>query len=55
MKDRAYEIAINPKYDLYERELASVVYRITSVKQKESEFKWSASTRIRKEKIVWKV
>ena len=27
LKDRAYEIALNPKYDGYERGLASVVYK----------------------------
>ena len=27
LKDRAYEIAINPKYDGYQRELASTVYK----------------------------
>ena len=27
MKDRAYEIVINPKYDGYQRELASMVYK----------------------------
>ena len=26
MKDRAYEIAVNPKYDGYQRVLASMVY-----------------------------
>ena len=27
MKDRAYEIVINPKYDGYQKELASMVYK----------------------------
>ena len=27
MKDRAYEIALNPKYDGYQRRLLSMVYR----------------------------
>ena len=27
MKNRAYEIAINPKYDGYQRGLASMVYK----------------------------
>ena len=27
MKDRAYEIAINPKYDGYQRWLANMVYK----------------------------
>ena len=26
MKDRAYEIAINPPYDRYQKELANMVY-----------------------------
>ena len=28
LKDRAYEIAINPKYDSYQGGLASMVYKI---------------------------
>ena len=28
LKDRAYEIVINPKYDGYERGLASMVYKV---------------------------
>ena len=28
LKDRAYEIAINPTYDGYQRELSSMVYKI---------------------------
>ena len=27
MKDRAYEIVINPKYDGYQKELARMVYK----------------------------
>ena len=27
MKDRAYEIALNPKYDGYQRRLASMMYK----------------------------
>ena len=29
LKDRAYEIAKNPKYDEYQRVLASMVYRLS--------------------------
>ena len=32
LKDRAYEIAINPKYDGYQRELASMVYKFLDKK-----------------------
>ena len=33
LKERAYEIAINPKYDEYQRELASMVYTFLIRKQ----------------------
>ena len=32
-KDRAYEIAINPKYDGYQRGLASMVYQFFDQKK----------------------
>ena len=32
MTDKAYKIAINPKYDWYERGLASMVYKFFSKK-----------------------
>ena len=34
MKDRAYEIALNPKYDRYQRGLPSVVYKFFDKKKK---------------------
>ena len=33
LKDRAYNIAINPKYDGYQKGLASVVYKFFDKKQ----------------------
>ena len=33
MKDMAYEIAINPKYDGYQRRLASMVYKFFTRKE----------------------
>ena len=32
MKDRVYQIAINPKYDIYQRGLAGMVYKIFNKK-----------------------
>ena len=34
LKDRDYKIAINPKYDGYQRELASMEYKFMDVKNK---------------------
>ena len=37
-KDRSYEIALNPKYDGYQWELASMVYKVFKKTSKEGEF-----------------
>ena len=39
LKDRAFEIANNPKYDGYQRRLASLVYKFFDKKLKESGIK----------------
>ena len=39
LKDKAYEIANNPKYDGYQRKLASMVYKIFDKKSKGSGIK----------------
>ena len=41
LKDRANEIALNPKHDWYQRGLAR---RTKSDKQTQSEYKWSATS-----------
>ena len=48
MKDRAYEIALNPKYDRYQRGLPSGVYKFFDKKKKRigSRGTWRASSRI---------
>ena len=48
MKDRAYNIAINPKHDKYQKRLASVVYKCFEKKigSGESEYRWGAIWRI---------
>ena len=51
LKDRAYEVTLNPRYDGYQRELASMVSNSNMNnsnidKQSESKYKWSASSRI---------
>ena len=38
-KDRAYEIAINPKYDGYQRGLASMVYQFFDQKKQDQQRK----------------
>ena len=46
MKDRAYEIAINPKYDGYQRGLASMVYKFFD---KKTELRVSLNEELAKE------
>ena len=49
LKERAYEIARNPKYDRYQRALASMVYKFFWQKSKTKnkiKCKWQASQRI---------
>ena len=54
LKDRAYEIGLNPKYDGHQRRLAISMYnffdkknKIKSDKPKGSKCKWNASSRIK--------
>ena len=52
LKDWAYEMALNPKYNRYQRGLASMVYRFFGKKkiapgtESKVKCKWSASSRI---------
>ena len=39
LKDKSFEIASNPKYDRYQRELASIVYKFFDKKSKGSGIK----------------
>ena len=39
LKDKSFEIASNPKYDGYQRELASIVYKFFDKKSKGSGIK----------------
>ena len=36
MRDKAFDIAKNPKYDIYQRRLASMVYKLFDKKSKGS-------------------
>ena len=45
MEDRAYEIAINLKYDEHQRGLASMVCKFFDKKKNREWFKWRASSR----------
>ena len=45
LEDRAYEIAMNLKYDGYQRRLASMVCKFFDKKKNREWFKWGANSR----------